>query len=283
MIYYIGDDAAYVSADVSSSPFHAIANFTQSVKGFSLTTSRTSTFSLKEYYEDENDEIQSYISDSVSFQYNFTTTFVNTGSLGRIPFRTNVPSGQELVFPSKATQVDGWNNIYDIKSKIEVSSDDDVGSWSYTSMDRSGNELTQSGEIRIAGRNSYSSGGFAINMVESDPDTLYCVLGQSIPGVVLRLYKNDEPVNVAYDHLWFAASDSAFAYLLRTCRITNDPDTDLSVSPVSSPVSGLAMEGLSIQGPPRLEDDPEPEDPQDGDEVRTYTYSDSMSLTWLYF
>lgn len=282
MINYIGDDAAYVSADVSSSPFHAIANFTQSVKGFSVTTSRTSTFSLKRYYEDENNEIQSYIKEEASFQYNFTATFVNTGSRGRIPFRFDVPSGQELVFPSNATQVDGWNIVYDIKSRIEVSSSDDVGSWSFTSRTQSGDETTNSGEIRPIGRTAYG-GGFSINMVESDPETLYFVLAQTMPGVLLGLYKDGSPANVLSDHNWFAASNIQFAQFLRTYRITNDPNTDLSVSTVSSPVSGLAMEGLSIQGPNRLEDDPQPSDPENGDEVRTYTYNDSQFLTWLYF
>lgn len=269
----------YVSCSISSSPFHAIADFTQSVKGFSVTTSRTSSYSKKRYYTDENGDLQSYIQSEASVEYDYTVSIMNTGLLGRFAFYFAVANGTELTFPSSPTQVDGWDRLFDLKHKITPSSSDDVGTWSYTTRQENGDETTESGEIRPNGRPSHENG--AIYLLSSSPDTLYFTLADTLEGIGLRLYEQGQLAFPSEDHLWFAAASSSFANRLDAYDITNDPDPDLSSTTISSPTSGLNMEGLSIEGPRRLESDEEPENPVSGDIVRTYNYTDTQSLSWL--
>lgn len=277
------DSSPYMSCDISSSPFHALANFAQSVKGYSVTTSRSSSYQKKVYYIDENDEVQSYIQREASYSYQYNVTLVNTGLLGRFAFFEDVPSGQQLSFPPSPIQVDGWNRLYDLKYKIAITASDDVGTWNYTSRNTDGDEVTESGEIRPLNRPALSFS--EVISLNNSPDTLYFKLASSMDGVRLVLYKDGNQDSPPDCRFWFAATTNPFVTRnhLGAYDVTNNPNTNLSSSPIVSPVSGMNMEGLAIEGPARLEDDEDPSDPQGGEIVRTYTYNDSHSLTWLYY
>jgi hypothetical protein len=278
-----------ISADISSSIFHPIAQFSQEVRGFAVTTSRTVSYTNKTYYEDDEGDIQSYERVTASMNYSFTEDYINVGERGRLPYFNDVPEEQELQFPDKPIRIDGWGYVYAKKSLVSASGSDVVGSWSATERFEDGSSpVSESGDCVLTSRGDIpfmQSSDVAI--LESNNNKMYFILNGGIAeGPEVSMYDNGSPTTFRDGSLWFGGSSFGPSVdpIFSITKSTTFPDPAThEYSSVSSPISGVNMEGLRIYGPLQETSDTEPTTPVDGDVVRTYTYSDSMSLTWLYF
>ena len=261
----------YISADISNSPFHPIAEFSQKVTGFDVTISRTVSYERKSTYQDVDGNTVEYTAVEANLSYNYTDTFINLGqySLG---FREDVAEGDLLEVPDKEISINGWGDCY--SEKFNVPTQDQVGTWSTITKDRNGNTTSdRSGTVVIVSRsknNALIYGDKGGILVENEPNTMYYSIGSG-EGARLRLKEDGEfPVFVPDSNNWFGSSHYAF-------ELTKEAHTDRDGTSVSAPTlssGSVNMEGLKVWGARNPD--------YTGDPLITASYGGSQSLTWNY-